>query len=322
MTTFAAEPINPPPVAAHGQPGEQVGVEPTRWAAPVGAGWKHLAFKVLIRALGRWPAYLVAWAVVHWYMLLPSIRQRARPYLRRRFPRRNGVWATYVDSCRLGRCFAETLVDQASHSLLGPNQLTATCPDADSLRALLAEDRGLIVVNAHVGSWQVAMPVLELLATPVSVVMIAPDRDDHRTLGHGLPFTVVDPRRGLPAVVEMVQALGRKEIVGLMGDRTFGDEGNAVTTTFLGGPVRLPCAPYRLASATGAPVAVLLSAKTGRCTYDIRLARVIRPPAGLGRDPAAYAPWVSEFAASLESFVDRHPYQFFNFFDLWAESQG
>ena len=53
----------------------------------------------------------------------------------------------------------------------------------------------------------------------------------------------------------------------------------------------------------------------GRTRFQ--LARVIRVPAHLGRKPAAYLPYAREFSQALESFVADHPYQFFNFYDMW-----
>ena len=38
----------------------------------------------------------------------------------------------------------------------------------------------------------------------------------------------------------------------------------------------------------------------------------------LGRRADGFAPSAQAFADLLAGYVERHPYQFFNFFDLWA----
>lgn len=48
------------------------------------------------------------------------------------------------------------------------------------------------------------------------------------------------------------------------------------------------------------------------------MARIIRVPENLGRPAHAYLPYAREFVAALEQFVTEHPYQFFNFYDMWA----
>jgi predicted LPLAT superfamily acyltransferase len=101
-----------------------------------------------------------------------------------------------------------------------------------------------------------------------------------------------------------------------MGDRGMG--AGTVPVAFLGGPVRLPFSPYKLASATGAPLAVIFAfEREGRTAME--LAEVIRVPGQLGRKPAAYLPYARQFSLALERFVAEHPYQFFNFYDMWDQ---
>lgn len=293
-----------------------------RWAEPgVGADWQHRFFQLLLRYGGKRPAYHIMYIVVFCYVLFyPAIRRRTRYYLARRFPQRRGRLRQFLDSYRLVCAFGKTLIDQGAGAILGPSSVQAVCPDADALAALAAAGAGVVLINAHVGCWQAAMSILDKLNTPVSLVMIPPDpaRQRRLTALAEMPFRIIDPRRGLDSVVATVQALQRREIVGLMGDRVFGGESGTVTAEFLGAPVQFPFSPYRLAATTGAPIAVLLTWKSGFATYEIRLAKVIRLPAGLGRDPADYAPWVGEFATALEGFVRDHPWQFFNFYDMWS----
>ena len=115
----------------------------------------------------------------------------------------------------------------------------------------------------------------------------------------------------------MVAALKRGEVLSVMGDRLLGSDRNGLAVDFLGAPVRFPFSAYKLASATGAPIAVLLSRKLGPAAYAVELARVIEVPPGLGRGGEGFRPYVAELAALLEAYVEDNPYQFFNFFDMW-----
>jgi predicted LPLAT superfamily acyltransferase len=133
----------------------------------------------------------------------------------------------------------------------------------------------------------------------------------------GPPFRVLDPAGPLGSMIGMVQALDQGGVLGIMGDRVMSEPG-ALAVTFLGGGIQVPFSPYRLAAATGAPIAVLLAHDAGGAVPVLELARVIRVPDGLGRRPEAYLPYAQEFAQVLEAYVAEHPYQFFNFYDLWA----
>ena len=115
----------------------------------------------------------------------------------------------------------------------------------------------------------------------------------------------------------MIAALKDNHVLAVMADRVFGDDPNTLPARFLGAPVHFPVSPYRLASMQGSPIAVMLSYKAGHSLYRVEMPRVIRVPPGLGRSNAAYAPYLQEFVEALEGFVVAHPWQFFNFHDMW-----
>ncbi len=287
----------------------------------VGRPWQMRFFHALIRRAGRRPAYHVMYFVVFWYVLfVPEIRRRAHHYLRRRFPRHRGWLRRFAECYRLVCGFGRTMIDRAALALLGPAALSASCPDAEALRRVVEEHDGAVLLNAHVGCWQVAMAALGFLRRRVAIVMIPPAGAEPGAFLEepGQPFHVIDPRTGLEGVLEMVQALEAGEIVGVMGDRVFGKQEQATAAAFLGEPVELPISPYRLAGAARKPIIVLFSHKAGFSDYVIRLAAVIHVPPD-ARSPAACRPYARQFAGALESFVREHPYQFFNFYDLWGD---
>jgi len=285
----------------------------------LGRKWQQQFFATLIRLAGKRPAYHMAYVVSFWYVLFsPAVRRRCRFYLDRRFPDRRGILRRFLDCYRLVRSFSTLLVDLAALPILGQRAMQGTFPDVQRLLALCQANKGLVLVNAHVGCWQIGLSALGGLGKPISLVVI-PEARSEALLDHRAA-RFIDPRRGLAAVVDMTQVLLRGEIVSIMGDRTFGDEQSSVKVTLLGQDATLPVSPYRLASATGAPVAVLMVPKTGYRTYEVRLVGVIDVPPGLGRNPASYAPYAQQLARLVQQFVAEYPWQFYNFYDLWADA--
>ena len=249
------------------------------------------------------------------------MRARSRHYLQRRFPGRSslaGLW----DSYRLNLGIGRILVDRAVLGILGPEQLKVSLAGGEELSALLAEGHGLILVTAHVGCWQLAMSSLSALATPVTLLIHREEGDlDRHFFEHGggsAPYRIIDPASPLGGTLEMLQVLKDGEVLCIMGDRVMGGEGGTVSVDFLGEKVVLPFSPYKLASATKAPVAVIFPYRDASGSYSLQVARVIRVPAELGRAALAYSPFAAQFAAALEEFVARYPYQFCNFFNMWA----
>jgi predicted LPLAT superfamily acyltransferase len=317
----------------------QTTVPNARWdSRSVGKRWQFAFFAVLIRMGGRRLAYLFMYPVVAWYVLFrPFVRRRCRYYLDRRFPEvRNPLWRLWHDYRRI-EALGGTLIDRAAYAFLGSRTLQLDFPEGPRLQDLIEEGRGLIILNSHVGCWQVAMSAFRYLRVPVSIVIHhgAADIDPrwfqgtpnaiHRVWephhpGREVPFSIIDPAQPMGGVLQMIGALQRKEVLGLMADRVFGPDPNTLEAPFLGAPVCFPVSPYRLASMQGTPIAVVFSYRTGFSTYHIELSRVIRVPAGLGRSNAAYAPYLAQFVATLEGFVSSHPWQFFNFHDMWQST--
>ncbi len=282
----------------------------------MGPRWERTFVRILLTALGKRSTYCITWIVSFWYVLFyPSLRSRTGYYLRRRFPDDQSWVRRFIRSCRLVSEFGMTLVDLLAYNVLGEGSLTAVCPDAEQIYEFCEPPRGIVLVNAHVGCWQVGLSALKHLKKTVSIVMIPDPRVQDLLSRYGI--RVIDPRTGLTSVVEMMQTLRRGEIVGLMGDRVFGNEQNTVKATFLGDEISLPLSPYLLASATKVPIAVMMASRISSRTYKLRLAKVIEVPPELGRNPGSYAPYAQQFADCLEQFVQQYPWQYFNFYNLW-----
>jgi predicted LPLAT superfamily acyltransferase len=282
----------------------------------LGQNWQHRFFHRVIHALGKRPAYHVAYFVVFWYVLTSrSVRARTRFYLDRRFPAHRGFLRRFLDTYRLVCVFSQTLIDMAAVRILGPHALAVDPVHHDRFMQLCATESGVVLLNAHVGCWQVGLSTLCSLGKHACVVMI-PEPGTQAFLDQ-TAASVIDPRTGLQSVLEITQALLNGQVVSLMGDRAFGDEQNVVMARFLGRDVAFPLAPYRVASATGAPIGVMMAPKVGFRSFEMRLVRVIRVPPNLGRNPRNYVPYAQQFADCLEQFVCEFPWQFYNFYDLW-----
>jgi predicted LPLAT superfamily acyltransferase len=297
------------------------------WSArSIGAPWQHRFFYALIRFAGRRSAHLLVIFVSLYYILFrPSVRDRSRPYLLRRFPRRNALLQRW-DAFRITVEIGKILVDRAAVGILGPGQLTVLHNRREELLERIREGRGLILVTAHAGCWQFAMESLSMLKTPVSLLLHREEGDidlhifEHRgDDGGGSGFRIIDPVGPLGGVLEMLHVLKHGEVLCIMGDRAMGGDRTTIEVDFLGGKVRVPFTPYHLASATGAPVVVIFPYKCGPGSYSLQVAKVIRVPENLGRGPEAYRPYAEAFIRALEGFVEEHPYQFFNFFDMWDQ---
>jgi predicted LPLAT superfamily acyltransferase len=99
------------------------------------------------------------------------------------------------------------------------------------------------------------------------------------------------------------ECLERNEIVGLLGDRSLRSERTG-RCDFLGAPASFPLGPLRLAAILDAPVVLFFGLYLGGRRYALHF------------EP--FAGDVAHYAARLEHYCRRAPYNWFNFYDFWA----
>jgi predicted LPLAT superfamily acyltransferase len=111
------------------------------------------------------------------------------------------------------------------------------------------------------------------------------------------------------------------ELVGILGDRIArGDK--VVEADFFGRPACFPAGPIILASILGAPVILFHGLYVGGRRYEIHFERfadaiTLRRAAR----EADLAEWVRRYAARLEHHARAYPYNWFNFYDFWADQE-
>jgi lauroyl/myristoyl acyltransferase len=173
--------------------------------------------------------------------------------------------------------------------------------------------RGLVVVTAHLGNWELAGRMLARDGARPTHVVVEAEADpavERFLRGGEAPVRFV--RRSAPtASVALLSALRRGEIVALQGDRALGTRGD-VAQPFFGTPAMFPMGPFVLARAARAPVASAFCLLDADRRYRI----VVGTPSLVkaGDEAAALGRWVGV----LETMVRRHPAQWFNFYDVWS----
>lgn len=282
----------------------------------------HGIFYLTLRIAGQQGAYFLLVPVIWTYIFaIRRIRRITAPFLRRRFPGHN-LPERWWDTFRLVHSFGQVLIDRAWLGFNETARLRGGLDGFETLLELIGQGKGLVLLTAHVGNWQVALSHLKDLPVPVNALMdydedvVAKHYFDLR--GESCPFRIIKTDGFLGGMVEVSAAIQRGEVVTVMGDRLV--RGPGATVNFLNSPVRLPISAYSLAAVTGAPVAILLAAKTGRQSYNLRVWDVFHPvfQDRKNRDADLIA-WTNRFARILEAYVARYPYQWYNFYDLWDQ---
>ena len=284
--------------------------------------FQHRFMYALIKWGGRTLAYGFLYIVVLVYTLWPRVAARSRAYIVRRFKPQN-KWQFFKHTYLLNLTFGRTLIDRAALGILGTEHTQATQQQYRVCEELLKKGKGVLLLTAHAGCWQMAVNLMGFLHTPLHVLYYHNPQDNDKSVSahrHGAaPFHVINPLGPAGGMLEMLPALQAGHAVCAMADRVFGNEENSVEVSFFGEPVRVPYSFYRVAAVTGAPVAVFFIPWKGKGKLGVCGPRVIEVP-DLGPQKENYTPYAQQFMDALEEFCIQYPYQLFNYFNMWESA--
>jgi predicted LPLAT superfamily acyltransferase len=281
-------------------------------------------FRAAVRTVGLTGAYGLLYFVGLYYLAFDRAAVRASmAYIVRRFPE-HGALKRLLDVYRLFVNQGKSLIDRY-YVVAGGSDIAIEILGYEKLKSLLAGGRtGVILLTAHVGNWQVAMTALRKLGKTVYLMMRPEDnaavKDALNIDSDRDAIRILYTNDALGGVVEAMAAIGRGDLLSIMGDRTY--DYDSVEASFLGGNVRFPYGVFSIAAAARCPVVVLLSAKAGVKEFVVDVSHVIGPPSGgRAKKQEEIKACVQEFARILEDYAARWPYQWFVFRDVWRSNK-
>jgi len=234
------------------------------------------------------------------------------------------VYRVFYSFCDLmvSYCF----VPQATHSQL-LDMLVDSEGSGDKINQCLAAGNGLIVWTAHVGNWEFASRLLAIYGR-VNVARVVEDNPAEVTLRNLMAsdqVKTVDLKQGVPATLELLQALRRNEIVAMQGDRVY--QRHTFDVPFFSQPTSFPVGPFMLSQVAGAPVLPALVIRRGWLRYQVLMGDPIqsvprRAPNADDKDDASLREAMSQAVKFLEAALTTHHDQWMNFFDFWPVAPG
>jgi predicted LPLAT superfamily acyltransferase len=191
----------------------------------------------------------------------------------------------------------------------------------DTLRRLLAGGKGLFLMGAHLGSFEViraigrkhtdlrlAMVMHEDNARKINAMLAAINREAVQDI-IGLGY--------IDSMLKVRERLDEGGVVGVLADRTTGND-TLCPVQILGATANLPIGPFRMAALLRRPVVFMTGLYLGGNRYAIHFdpladfSNVAR-----GQRDAALEAAITRYAALLDQYCREAPYNWFNFFDFW-----
>lgn len=276
------------------------------------------AIVAIALTLGRRAARLLLYPVCVYFLLFsPSACAASTKYLRKVLAHEPGL----ADAFRHCHTFAATLLDRVFLFNDQYARFDVRVHGEDILRGMMADDRGCFLMGAHMGSFEIIRALGRLnTQARISLVMYA---DNARKFNSVL--AAVNPKLALQVIelgkvdsmLKVERALERGEIVGMLGDRTFRDEGTAAFR-FLGEAAHFPTGPFRVAAMLQRPLVLMFGLYRGGNRYDIHFERLVDAwPASRVERKRTVAEAQRGYVARLEHHCRDAPYNWYNFYDFW-----
>ena len=270
------------------------------------------------RKLSRIPLFGIA---AYFFLFGPRARRESRRYLRRALGREPRARDRFTHILY----FATTIHDRVYLINEKYETFRITIEGEALMREQAERGTGAFLMGAHMGSFevtgsigrrrpglQVSMAMYEDNARKINSILAAINpkvRPDIISLGH------------LDAMLKVAERLDSGAFVGLLGDRTLGEE-PVQAVSILGERAYLPTGPMRAAAILRRSVIFMVGLYRGGNHYHVVFEPVadFSTSAAKSRDEAVRAA-VERYAALLDKYCRTDPYNWFNFFDFWQEPE-
>ena len=211
--------------------------------------------------------------------------------------------------------FGQTILDKIAINSGLSDKFTYVSYVSNLINEALKENRGGILISAHVGNFEVSEYFLSNLEVDASISILTTDVE-HTAIKEYLESVTEKSRvnliiikEDLSHIFEINAALARNEIVCITRDRYIKGS-KFLTEKLLGKEAKFPAGPFMLASRLKAPVMFVFAMKESNKHYQL----YARKSQAKHRDAQAL---LKEYTESVSWMLEKYPLQWFNYFDFW-----
>lgn len=307
------------------------GEEANHWSglSERGAYWGLRALAAAYRLTGR-SGCMAAMLPVALYFHVTGREQRraSRLFLERAYAAlgdtRRPRWS---DGLRHSLGFAQRTVDTFIGWVGGVDGNGIELVDQAEIERVMAGGRGIMLIVSHLGNVELSRASLDDAARSRITLLVHTRHAENyaRLLRRFRPEAAIDTFQVTEVnpgtVIALKEVVERGGWVAIAGDRTPVGGGERVSRAkFLGHEAPFPQGPYILAHLLECPVYLMFCLRENgrhRLYFERFAERVVLPR---GDKEAALAALAGRYASRLEAYCLRDPFQWYNFFDFWAEA--
>lgn len=180
----------------------------------------------------------------------------------------------------------------------------------------LASGKGVIVLTAHLGNWELGGVVLAQLGYPFWAVALS-----HKNKKVNDFFVAQRARKGVnvitlgKAIRSCISEIKNNHMVALVGDRDFTEKG--IVIDFFNKPTHFPEGPAALSLMTGASIIPGFMLRNPDNSFTLRIEKPVefKPTGDKAKDLANL---ITVYKNIFEDYIRRYPDQWYIFRRFWA----
>ncbi len=283
-----------------------------------GAVLGYKIFIFFIHNLGLRSAYFILYFVAFYFLLFSFKGTRANFYYfhkRLGFSKFKSIFKVYRSYC----IFGQTIIDKVAISSGLRDKFTYEFDGVDILKRLLKNKDGGILISAHIGNFEIAEYFFNEIDDLSQINLVTTDNEHQaikeymETVSSKSSLKIILVKEDLSHIFEINNALQNNELICFTGDRYF--EGNKILSQeLLGKEAMFPAGTFLLGSRLKVPVAFVYVMKETSNHYHL-YTREAKFEARNAQD------LLKSYTESIDWILNKYPYQWFNYFDFWAEQK-
>jgi predicted LPLAT superfamily acyltransferase len=286
------------------------------------------AMRWIAVAAGRRAARLLLHPIaLYFFVASGSVRRHSRRYLERALGRR----PTRRDVYRHVHTFCATVLDRVYLLREEFDKFSFAASGIETILEPTGRGEGVLACGAHLGSFEALRMVGHDKGLKVAMIMYEDNaRLINDTLAAIAPSAELHTIRlgRLDAMLALRRWLDDGGLAGMLADRTLPghnpQRSKTVVVPFLGAPARFADGPFRLAALLRRRLVFMAGLYRGGNRYDLRFVELADFSAAASADErdALIGAALGRYVATLEALCREAPYNWFNFFDFWADADA
>lgn len=282
----------------------------------------HQFFVFVLKFLGLRMAYFFLRFVAFYFFVFAKSTPGVIKYLREIHGFKG--WTLYRKTYQVYYLFGQTLLDKVA-LLAGFKSKFSIIHEGheENLKKVRALGKGSILLSAHIGNWEIAGQMLEILDTRFNVLMydneVAKMKDFMKEVMKKKNFNIISIKDGeMGHLVELHKAFKNNEWVVMHGDR-FLPGVATIEKTFMGKKARFPKGPFVMAAKFGVPITIVFAAKDSKRSYHFYALEPLETERAKSDEDLELAVQTlsDKYVKAVEEMLKKYPTQWFNFYDFW-----